>query len=91
MKIAIRQRGWRLPYAQQHDAADLFAIGRRLVFLKSSEHHHLKWPAALFEDYHLVSPQYQPHMAATSMYYLLGTGHKDSPAVQRAIDALGDA
>ncbi len=76
-------------YAQQHDAQELFAIGRRLVFLKSSEHHHMKWPAALFEDYALVSPQYQPQFAATSMYYLRGTGHRDSPAVQRAIAALG--
>ena len=76
-------------YAQKHDANDLFAMGRRLVFLKSSEHHHLKWPAALFEDYHLASPQYRPQLAATSMYYLRGTGHGDSAAVQRAIAALG--
>jgi len=78
-------------YAQQHDVANLFAIGRRLVFLKSSEHHHLKWPAALFEDYRLVSPKYQPHMAATAMYYLRGTSHADSPATQRAIAALSKA
>jgi hypothetical protein len=78
-------------YAQQHDVANLFNVGRRLVFLKSSEHHHLKWPAALFEDYRLVSPEIQPYMAATAMYYMRGMDDPDSPAVQRAIAALGKA
>ena len=70
------------------DPALFFDSARHLVFAKISEHHQLKWPAAIFEDYHHVSPEWRPHMLATSTYYLRGTGHKDSTVVQRAIKEL---
>lgn len=66
-----------------------FDVGRRLVFLKANEHHQLKWPAAIFEDYHHVSPEWRPHMLAASTYYLRGTEHSDSEVTARAIRELG--
>lgn len=70
------------------DARPLFDAARRLVFMKASEHHHLKWPAAIFEDYYRVSPQWRPQMVAASMYYLRGSGHGDSRVTLRALDAM---
>ena len=69
-------------------ADKLFDGARRLVFTKCTEHHQYKWPAAIFEDYRIVSPEWRPHMAATAMYYLRGTGHPDSPVIERALDEL---
>ena len=61
---------------------------RRLVFAKGVEEHDYKWPAAMFEDYHLVSPAWRPHMLATSVYYFRGQSHADSPVIKRAVKAL---
>ena len=69
-------------------ADELFDGARRLVFTKCTEHHQYKWPAAIFEDYQLVSPEWRPHMAATAMYYLRGTGHPDSSVIERALEEL---
>lgn len=70
------------------DSALFFDGARQLVFRKSIEHHQLKWPAALFEDYYQVSPQWRPHMLATSAYFLRGTGHRNSTVVERALKTL---
>lgn len=66
----------------------LLQASRHLVFLKSREHHQIKWPAAIFEDYTLVSPEYRPHLLATSMYYLRGEGHPNSRVTERALEEL---
>ena len=76
-------------YAAREATPDrLFDAARGLVFTKCTEHHQYKWPAAIFEDYYQVSPEWRPHMAATSMYYLRGAGHPDSRVIERAIDEL---
>ncbi|MFP6584829.1 MAG: hypothetical protein VCD00_20010 [Candidatus Hydrogenedentota bacterium] len=64
-----------------------FDAARHQINRKATEHHMVKWPAAIFEDYHHISPQYRPQLLATSVYYLRGTGHRDSPILKRAIDA----
>ena len=69
----------------------LFEATRRLVFTKSVEHHQYKWPAAVFEDFAQVNPEWRPHMLATAMYYLRGSGHPDSTVIQRAIRELKTA
>lgn len=87
--LALRQA---YAYAQADPGAATFFDGaRRLVFLKSTEHHHFKWPAAIFEDYRLVSPSWRPHLLATSVLYLRGAAHEDSPVVLRALDVLKTA
>lgn len=70
------------------DPAPYFDGARHLVFAKSIEHHQLKWPAAIFENYYRVSPQWRPHMLATSVHYLRGSGHRNSSVYDRTIDAL---
>lgn len=70
------------------DPANFFDAARQLVFKKSVEHHHLKWPAAVFEDFYQVSPQWRPHMLATSVFFLRGPGHRNSTVVERAVKSL---
>ena len=50
--------------------------------------HNYKFPAAIFEDYHLVSPIWRPHMLATSTQLLYGSQSADSPVIQQAITEL---
>ena len=77
-----------LAFGKRHkEPAAYFDAARHLVNRKSTEHHMVKWPAAIFEDYHEVSPEYRPHMLATSVYYLRGTNHRTSPVLERALEA----
>lgn len=78
-----------LAYAKKHDPARLMDMARRLVFTKSTEHHMYKWPAAVFEDARLASPQYLPHMLAASVYYIPGSRRPDTAVIQRALQAMG--
>jgi len=48
------------------------------------EAHELKLPAALFEDYELVSPQWRPRLLAASAHWLHGRQSPDSPVLQQA-------
>ena len=61
---------------------------KRLIFIKGNEPHDYKYAAAVFEDYRLVSPEWQPHMLATAAYYLKGSTDPDSPLMQRAREAV---
>ncbi len=77
-----------LAYGQTFgEPAPYFDAARHLINRKATEHHMVKWPAAIFEDYVHVSPAYRPHMLATSVYYLRGTGHRDSQVLARALSA----
>lgn len=77
-------------YAQLYPEPAVFLReARRLIFLKSRDEHHYKYPAAIFEDYRLVDPRWRPHMLAASVYYLRGSGLPDSPVIQRAREAIG--
>jgi hypothetical protein len=76
-------------YDEKFDSSlPLIQAARHNVCMKLREHHQVKWPAAIFEDYTLVNPEYRPHLLATSMYYLRGDGHSNSPVTERALDAL---
>jgi hypothetical protein len=61
---------------------------RRLIFAKADEPHYYKYPAAIFEDCRLVSPEWQPHVLAAAPYYIKGPTDPDSPVMQRARDAV---
>jgi hypothetical protein len=69
-------------------ASALMTALRRLVFAKADEPHCYKYPAALFEDYHLVSPPWRPHVLAATVYYAKGPADPDSPVMQRAREAV---
>jgi hypothetical protein len=77
-------------YAQQHpDHALFLQTARRLVCLKATDNaHDVKFPAAIFENYRLASPQWRPHLLAASIHWLLGTRMEDAAGVKQARDAL---
>jgi hypothetical protein len=77
-----------LALAERQPEPDAFArTAYRLIFRKGTDAHNYKYPAAIFEDYRLVSPTWRPHMLATAVYYLPGTTIPDSPLMARALDA----
>ena len=69
--------------------ADQFAReAYQLVFRKGTDAHDYKYPAAIFEDYRLLSPEWRPNMLATSVYHLKGSTEADSPIMERAREAV---
>jgi hypothetical protein len=52
------------------------------------EAHEFKLPAALFEDYELVSPQWRPRLLAASAHWLHGSQSRDSEMFMQARHAL---
>jgi|HubBroStandDraft_6_1064221.scaffolds.fasta_scaffold61738_2 hypothetical protein len=75
--------------AKQHAEPDAYTkMARRLIFRKGTDAHHYKYAAAIFEDYGLVSPQWRPHMLATSVYYLRGSRDPDSKIMTRAVESV---
>jgi hypothetical protein len=78
-----------LSFARQHpEPAGLAQAAYRLVFRKGTDAHDYKYPAAIFEDYRLVSPTWQPQMLSTAMYHLRGTSAADSRVMARAREAV---
>lgn len=69
------------------EATALLQTARRLVCLKGREEHEYKYPAAIFEDFALVSPRWRPHLLAASVYYLPGSAAANNPVVDQALDA----
>jgi hypothetical protein len=55
----------------------------------SIDSHEFKPPAALFEDYELVTPAWRPRLLAASAHWLHGSQSEDSPVFQQAREALG--
>ena len=53
---------------------------------KQSDAHHYKYSTAVFEDLALVSPEWRPHLLATSVYYLRGLSVPDDQPLQALRD-----
>lgn len=67
-------------YAYASRGGDLSAfasLAKGLVVRKQSDAHHYKYSTAVFEDLALVSPEWRPHLLATSVYYLRGLSVPD--------------
>jgi hypothetical protein len=78
-----------ISFVRQHpEPSALAQAAYSLIFRKGTDAHDYKYPAAIFEDYRLVSPAWRPHMLATAMYHLRGTTAADSPVMQRASEAV---
>lgn len=60
------------------------AMARRL----SLNAHEMKYPIAMFEEYHRVSPVWRPHLLAATSVYLQGSNSQNNPAVERGIKLL---
>jgi hypothetical protein len=65
-----------------------FASALRFTASRVSEVHYYKFLAALVEDVPLVSPEWQPHLVASAVYYVKGSGDPEPAAMKRAREAL---
>jgi hypothetical protein len=64
------------------------AAAIRSGIARGDEVHYYKYLAALVEDVPLVSPEWQPHMVSTIVYYAKGTGDAEPASTKRAREAL---
>lgn len=60
----------------------------RLTSAKANEVHYYKYLAALIEDIPLMSPEWQPHLLAATVYYVKGSNDPEPAAMKRAREAL---
>jgi len=60
----------------------------RQIAAKADEVHYYKYLAALIEDSALVSPEWQPHLVAATVYYLKGANDAETVPMKRAREAL---
>jgi hypothetical protein len=65
-----------------------FASALRFTASKVTEVHYYKFLAALIEDVPLVNTEWQPHLAATAVYYVKGSGDPEPAAMKHAREAL---
>ena len=79
-----------LEFAKQNPVPAAFGVAaRQFVFTKGTDAHHYKYSAAILEDFSHVSPEWRPHLLATAVYYIPGSGTPDSPLMLRAAEAIG--
>ena len=65
-----------------------FSTALRFTASKINEVHYYKYLAALIEDVPLVSPQWQPHLLAATVYYVKGSSDPEPAPMKRAREAL---
>ena len=70
------------------DPRPLTDAARRLIFRKGTDSHDYKFSSAVLEDYAHVSPEWRDRFLAASVFWLKGSGDRDSSLVQRMQAAL---
>jgi hypothetical protein len=70
------------------DPAPITDTARRLIFRKGTDSHDYKFSSAVLEDYAHVSPTWRKRFLATSVFWLKGSGDRDSGLVERTRAAL---
>jgi hypothetical protein len=70
------------------DPRPLTDAARRQVFRKATDSHDYKFSSAVLEDYAHVSPAWRDRFLAASVYWLKGSGGKDTDLVRRTQEAL---
>jgi hypothetical protein len=74
----------------ENNVSVLFRSAAQLLPAKAdTDPHRIKFATAMFENYHLVSPEWRPHLAAAATYSFLGADAPDTPAILRIREALG--
>ncbi len=68
---------------ENSQAKELIDAARVMTFMKGNDSHDYKFSSAVFEDYRSLSPGWRDRYLASSMFYLRGSGMKDSALVQR--------
>lgn len=71
------------------DAAGFIQAAQRLIYLKGTDAHDYKFSSAVLEDYFHASPGVRDAFLASSVYWLKGSGAKESGLVARTRAALG--
>ena len=71
------------------DPRPITDAARRLIFRKGTDAHDYKFSSAALEDYAHVSPAWRDHYLAASVFWLKGSGGRDTNLVQRTKAALG--
>ena len=62
---------------------------QRLIYLKGTGSHDYKFSSAVLEDYESISPKMRNRFLAGSVFWLQGSGKKDTDLVARTRSALG--
>jgi hypothetical protein len=70
------------------DPRPLTDAARRLVFRKGTDSHDYKFSSAVLEDCANVSPAWRDRFLAASVYWLKGSGGRDTDLVRRTREAL---
>jgi len=70
------------------DPRPLTDAARRLIFRKGTDSHDYKFSSAVLEDYAHVSPAWRDRYLASSVFWLKGSGDRDTSLVQRTQAAL---
>ena len=70
------------------DPRPLTDAARRLVFLTGNDAHDYKFSVAVLEDAEHVSPAWRDRYLAASMFWLRGSGAKETALVRRTRSAL---
>ncbi len=61
---------------------------QRLIYLKGTGSHDYKFSSAVLEDYHHISPAMRDRFLAASVFWLQGSGKKDTDLVARTRAAM---
>ena len=61
---------------------------QRLIYLKGTGSHDYKFSSAILEDYHHISPKMRDRFLAASVFWLQGSGKKDTDLVARTRAAM---
>ena len=75
--------------AGEDEQAAFMRTARGFLCVKASmDAHDIKYPAAIFEDARLASPEWRPYLLASSVHALHGSKSKDTAALVQVKDAL---
>jgi hypothetical protein len=70
------------------EAKPFIDAAQRLIYLKGTDSHDYKFSSAVLEDYFNVSPKIRDRYLAASVFWLKGSGAKDSSLIARTRAAL---
>jgi hypothetical protein len=84
-RVELGRKAFALVDREPAAAGRYMAAARGWLCAKAAvEAHEFKLPAALFEDYELVSPEWRPRLLAASAHWLHGRQSPDSALLRAA-------
>ncbi len=78
-------------FAKQHENhTEFLSTARTVTAMKATQNtHDVKFPAAIFDTYRRISPEWRPHVIAASMHHLHSSKMLDNAATQQMKELLG--